>query len=110
MAPTESTLRRDSGNSTISTCNMSMKSSDVDPSSRKNSQFSQVNNYSLRLFPINSFGSNYVLPNVKRCNLYSCIFGARIVKKGNSLKRSESLPSMYHITFATDCVCARLCV
>ncbi|XP_065207373.1 transcriptional activator cubitus interruptus isoform X2 [Planococcus citri] len=41
MAPTETTMRRDSGNSTMSTCNTSMKSSDFDPSSRKNSQFSQ---------------------------------------------------------------------
>lgn len=42
MAASEETIRRDSGNSTISTCNMSMKSSDFDPSSRKGSQMSQV--------------------------------------------------------------------
>lgn len=43
MESIENTIRRDSGNSTLSNCTTSMKSSDFDPSSRKSSQFSQVN-------------------------------------------------------------------
>lgn len=42
MASNETTMRRDSGNSTLSNCNMSVKSSDFDQASRKNSQLSQV--------------------------------------------------------------------